>query len=51
MLVNAAGITQDSLLFRSNPETSMEIVNTNLMGTIYGCQALSRKMMAQKGGS
>lgn len=48
VLVNAAGITQDSLLFRSNHADSQSIINTNLMGTMFGCQAATQAMIKQK---
>ncbi|KAI0125056.1 hypothetical protein BJ170DRAFT_485898 [Xylariales sp. AK1849] len=50
ILVNAAGITQNSFLFKTGAEAVSDIVKTNLMGTIWGCQSTSRKMMAQNSG-
>ncbi|RYP60225.1 hypothetical protein DL769_008214 [Monosporascus sp. CRB-8-3] len=50
ILVNAAGVAQNSFLFRTSLADTRQIVNTNLMGTILGCQALIPKMMKQKGG-
>ncbi|RYP62556.1 hypothetical protein DL771_009686 [Monosporascus sp. 5C6A] len=50
ILVNAAGVAQNSFLFRTSLADTKQIVNTNLMGTILGCQALVPKMMKQKEG-
>lgn len=50
ILVNAAGITQNSLLLRTTKSEARAIVDTNLMGTIYGCQTASKVMMARKNG-
>ncbi|ETS78671.1 hypothetical protein PFICI_08524 [Pestalotiopsis fici W106-1] len=48
ILVNAAGVTQDSLLFRGEFHKYQQIINTNLMGTIQGCGAISNWMIRQK---
>ncbi|RYP90324.1 hypothetical protein DL770_003547 [Monosporascus sp. CRB-9-2] len=50
ILVNAAGVAQNSFLFRTSLAETRQIVNTNLMGTILGCQAFVPKMMKQKEG-
>ncbi|RYP13465.1 hypothetical protein DL765_006878 [Monosporascus sp. GIB2] len=50
ILVNAAGVAQNSFLYRTSLADAQQIVNTNLMGTILGCQALIPKMMKQKEG-
>lgn len=50
ILVNAAGITQNSLLSRTRAQDAQDIVNTNLMGTIWGCQTVSKRMTRQKHG-
>ncbi|KAI1842776.1 hypothetical protein JX266_011097 [Neoarthrinium moseri] len=50
ILVNAAGITQQSLLYKSDPAENQRIINTNLMGTIFGCQSVSQQMIRQKSG-
>ncbi|KAH6645920.1 hypothetical protein BKA67DRAFT_663797 [Truncatella angustata] len=48
ILVNAAGITQDSLLFRGDHVENQRIINTNLMGTMFGCQVTSQRMIKKK---
>ncbi|ORY80949.1 hypothetical protein BCR37DRAFT_348451 [Protomyces lactucae-debilis] len=50
LLVNAAGITHYSLLPRTPQHVMDEIVQVNLLGTIYGCKAISRKMLSNKQG-
>ncbi|RYP53178.1 hypothetical protein DL768_001771 [Monosporascus sp. mg162] len=50
ILVNAAGVAQNSFLFRTSLADTRQIVNTNLMGTIFGCQAFVPKMIKQKEG-
>lgn len=50
ILVNAAGVAQNSFLFKTQFQDSSNIINTNLMGTIWGCQLLAQKMMTQKKG-
>ncbi|KAK9769933.1 hypothetical protein SCAR479_13398 [Seiridium cardinale] len=50
VLVNSAGITQDSLLFRGDHAEYQRIIDTNLTGTIFGCQAVTQRLIKQKGG-
>ncbi|KAL7267875.1 hypothetical protein RUND412_009522 [Rhizina undulata] len=50
VLVNAAGITHSSLLMSTSPEVIENVVGTNLVGSILGCQAVSRNMVRRKGG-
>ncbi|KAH9893818.1 NAD(P)-binding protein [Xylariomycetidae sp. FL2044] len=50
VLVNAAGITQNSLFVRTNPEAIDDIIATNLMGTILGCRTVIPNMIINKGG-
>ncbi|KAK8134414.1 NAD(P)-binding protein [Apiospora sp. TS-2023a] len=50
ILINAAGITQNSFLFSTGVPDIKEILNTNLEGTILGCQQVVKKMMQQKSG-
>lgn len=45
MLVNAAGIAHSSLLVATKPETIEEVIKTNLMGTIWGCQMMTKVMV------
>ncbi|KAK8026129.1 hypothetical protein PG990_003952 [Apiospora arundinis] len=50
ILINAAGITQNSFLFNSATTDMRAILNTNLEGTMHGCQFVIQKMMKQKSG-
>ncbi|KAI9744896.1 MAG: hypothetical protein M1818_001821 [Claussenomyces sp. TS43310] len=50
ILVNAAGITHYSLLMSTKPELVQQVVQTNLMGTIWACQLLVKNMMRRKKG-
>ncbi|KAK0614328.1 hypothetical protein B0T14DRAFT_307588 [Immersiella caudata] len=45
ILVNCAGITQNSLLARTDPKPMEDILATNLQGAIYGCKWIGRQMM------
>lgn len=49
-LVNAAGITHYSLLATTRAELLEEVVQTNLMGTIWACKSLVKGMMRRKEG-
>jgi 3-oxoacyl-[acyl-carrier protein] reductase len=44
-LINAAGIASMNLALTTPPETARAIVETNLLGTIYCCQALAPAMI------
>ncbi|KAI0541743.1 hypothetical protein GGR58DRAFT_497938 [Xylaria digitata] len=50
VLVNAAGISQNSLLSKTNFYEIDQILDVNLKGTILGCRMVIPKMMRQKGG-
>ncbi|KAI1457830.1 NAD(P)-binding protein [Annulohypoxylon moriforme] len=50
ILVNAAGISQNSFLIKSSTPDIDKVVATNLMGTIWGCKYFVPKMMRQKNG-
>ncbi|KAK7948719.1 uncharacterized protein PG986_009605 [Apiospora aurea] len=50
ILINAAGITQNSFLFKTEVPDIREILSTNLEGTINGCQVVIKTMMQQKSG-
>ncbi|KAI1432141.1 NAD(P)-binding protein [Xylaria sp. CBS 124048] len=50
VLVNAAGITLNSLLYNAKLEDIEQVLDTNLKGTILGCRAVIPKMMRQKEG-
>jgi 3-oxoacyl-[acyl-carrier protein] reductase len=50
-LVNAAGVASMNLALTTPMETSARIVETNLLGTIFCCQALGPFLVRNKGGS
>jgi NADP-dependent 3-hydroxy acid dehydrogenase YdfG len=50
ILVNAAGVTHYSLLVATQPKLVEEVVGTNLMGTVWGCQVMVKNMIRRKGG-
>ena len=50
VLVNNAGITADNLMARIKPEGFDQVLNTNLRGAFFLCQAVLRPMMKQKWG-
>jgi 3-oxoacyl-[acyl-carrier protein] reductase len=49
-LINAAGIASMNLALTAPPDQAAAIVNTNLLGTIYSCQAFSPLMIRQRYG-
>lgn len=50
-LINAAGVASMNLTLTTPMETSARIVETNLLGTIFSCQALGPLLVRNKGGS
>ena len=50
-LINAAGIASMNLAITTPPETSKNIILTNLLGTIYCCQLIAPLMLRNKAGS
>ncbi|KAI0911032.1 hypothetical protein F4823DRAFT_623832 [Ustulina deusta] len=50
ILVNAAGISQNSSFFQMTTPEIDQILDVNLKGTILGCRVVIRKMMRQKSG-
>jgi NAD(P)-dependent dehydrogenase (short-subunit alcohol dehydrogenase family) len=50
ILVNAAGISHSTFLVLTNAELADQIIQTNLMGTLWGCQVLVRGMIKQRSG-
>ncbi|KAI9821916.1 MAG: hypothetical protein M1827_002498 [Pycnora praestabilis] len=48
ILVNAAGMTHSSLLMATKSELVKKVIQTNLMGTIWGCQIMSKHMLRRK---
>lgn len=45
VLVNAAGVTQSSLLTKTGPLEIENILNTNLRSAVLGCRVIGRHMM------
>jgi 3-oxoacyl-[acyl-carrier protein] reductase len=50
-LVNAAGVSKDSLLVRLKDEELVDVLHTNLVGPIQMCKAVAKGMMQQRSGS
>ena len=50
VLVNAAGTNFDSLLLRCDLKQIEDIINTNLFGAIYTCQAVLKDMLKEREG-
>ncbi|KAF2964811.1 hypothetical protein GQX73_g8783 [Xylaria multiplex] len=50
ILVNAAGISQNSLLSKIDFDEIDHVLDVNLKGTILGCRMIIHKMMKQKSG-
>ncbi|KAI1819020.1 NAD(P)-binding protein [Xylaria intraflava] len=50
ILVNAAGVSLDSLLYRTDLDALQETLDVNLKGTILGCRFVIPKMMRQNEG-
>ena len=48
ILVNAAGVAHSSLLVTTKPATIEQVIQTNLMGTIWGCQIVGKEMIRQR---
>ena len=51
ILVNNAGITRDDLIMRLSPEDWRDVIDTNLGGAFFTCQALSRPMLKRRPGA
>jgi 3-oxoacyl-[acyl-carrier protein] reductase len=51
VLVCNAGITRDGLIARLSPEAWTSVIDTNLAGPFYLCQAASRRMLRRRRGS
>lgn len=50
-LINAAGIASMNLALTTPLDTSRKIIETNLLGTIFCCQAIGPLLVRNKGGS
>jgi 3-oxoacyl-[acyl-carrier protein] reductase len=51
ILVCNAGITRDNLIALLRPSDFAEVIDTNLGGTFFLCQAVTRKMMRRRRGA
>ncbi|GME32478.1 3-oxoacyl- [Neofusicoccum parvum] len=45
VLVNAAGVTHNALLVRQSAARAEDVVQTNLMGTVWGCKVLGKLLL------
>ncbi|QDS74679.1 hypothetical protein FKW77_009573 [Venturia effusa] len=50
VLVNSAGVTYSSLLMAMKEESIHHVIDTNLKGTIFACQAVSKAMIRSRRG-
>ncbi|MCJ1398451.1 hypothetical protein MMC11_001651 [Xylographa trunciseda] len=48
LLVNAAGVAHSSLLVTTSLGMVEQVIQTNLMGSIWGCQVIGKAMMRQR---
>jgi 3-oxoacyl-[acyl-carrier protein] reductase len=51
ILVNNAGITRDDLIMRLSADDWRDVLDTNLSGAFFTCQALSRPMLKRRAGA
>ena len=51
ILVNNAGITRDDLIMRLSEDDWRDVIDTNLGGAFFTCQALSRPMLKRRAGA
>ncbi|KAI8086489.1 3-ketoacyl-reductase [Halteromyces radiatus] len=50
LLVNAAGISRDGLLLQTKEKDVQDIINTNLLGTMYVTQHIAKAMIRKRQG-
>ena len=50
VLVNAAGVNVDTLLVKTERETIMHQLSTNLIGTMFTCKSVIKPMIRNRGG-
>ena len=48
--MNAAGVAHSSLFMATKPDLIEKVIQTNLMGTIWGCQIISKHMIRRRQG-
>ncbi len=51
ILVNNAGITRDNLIMKLSAEDWQQVIDTNLAGAFFTCQAVSRPMLKRRSGA
>jgi 3-oxoacyl-[acyl-carrier protein] reductase len=51
ILVNNAGITRDNLIMKLSADDWQQVIDTNLAGAFFTCQAVSRPMLKRRAGS
>ncbi|KAL1922974.1 uncharacterized protein VTP21DRAFT_9350 [Calcarisporiella thermophila] len=49
-LVNCAGISEDALLLHTKATSVQQLINTNLLGTMFLCRGLLKPMLRQRQG-
>lgn len=47
-LINAAGVTFSALLVRTSEDKAQGVIDTNLMGTIWACRTIGKRMLRHK---
>ncbi|KAF5870595.1 putative 2-deoxy-d-gluconate 3-dehydrogenase protein [Botrytis fragariae] len=50
ILINAAGLTHASPLITTSPSLIENVLQTNLMGTIWGCKIIGKEMLRRREG-
>jgi 3-oxoacyl-[acyl-carrier protein] reductase len=51
ILINNAGITRDNLIMKLSAEDWQQVIDTNLAGAFFTCQAVARPMLKRRTGS
>ena len=51
VLINAAGVASMNLAMMTPPKVTQELIQTNLIGTIYSCQVFGPLLVKNQGGS
>jgi 3-oxoacyl-[acyl-carrier protein] reductase len=51
ILINNAGITRDNLIMKLSAEDWQQVIDTNLAGAFFTCQAVARPMLKRRGGA
>ncbi|KAH8883417.1 NAD(P)-binding protein [Thozetella sp. PMI_491] len=48
VMVNCAGVAQESLLVKTDADAAHEILSTNLLGAVWGCKIVGKQMVREK---